>query len=61
MLSDLPWNARHIQGFPRNDVSVSVEEADDRAFLFGGKRGANAHHFALGVTRVYEDLLGALH
>ena len=38
-----------------------MEEVDECAFLFGGKRGANAHHFALGATRVYEDLLGALY
>ena len=37
-----------------------MEEADERAFLFGGKHGANAHHFALGAAGVYEDLLGAL-
>ena len=38
-----------------------MEEADERAFLFRGNHGANAHHFALGATGVYEDLLGALH
>ena len=32
-----------------------------RAFLFGGKCGADVHHFALGAAGVYEDLLGALH
>ena len=38
-----------------------MEEVNERAFLFGGKRGANAHHFALGDAGVYEDLLGALY
>ena len=38
-----------------------MEEVDERAFLFGGKRGANAHHFAFGAAGVYEDLLGALY
>ena len=38
-----------------------MEEVDERTFLFGGKRDAGAHHFALGATGVYEDLLGALH
>ena len=38
-----------------------MEEVDERAFLFGGNHGADAHHFALGATGVYEDLLGALH
>ena len=36
-----------------------MDEVDECAFLFGGKHGANAHHFALGAARVYEDLLGA--
>ena len=61
MLGDFSQNAWHVQGSPRKDVSVSVEEVDERAFLFGGKCGANAHHFALGANGVYEDLLGALH
>ena len=61
MLGDLPRNAWHIRGFPRKDVFVTVEEVDERAFLFGGKRGANAHHFALEATGVYEDVLGALY
>ena len=38
-----------------------MEEVDERAFLFRGKRGANVHHFTLGATGVYEDLLGALY
>ena len=38
-----------------------MEEVGERAFLFGGKRGADAHHFALGAAGVYEDLLGALY
>ena len=38
-----------------------MEEVDERSFLFGGKRGADAHHFALGAAGVYEDILGALH
>ena len=38
-----------------------MEEVDERAFLFGGKHGANEHHFALGAAGVYEDLLGALY
>ena len=37
-----------------------MEEVDERAFLFGGKRGADAHHFALGAIGVYEDLLDTL-
>ena len=35
-----------------------MEEVGERTFLFRGKRGADAHHFALRAARVYEDLLG---
>ena len=38
-----------------------MEEIDEHTFLFGGKRGANVHQFALGDAGVYEDLLGVLH
>ena len=60
MLGDLPLDAWHIQGFPRKDVFVVVEEVDERAFLFGGDRGTNAYCFTLGAAGVYKDLLGAL-
>ena len=60
MLGDFPRNARHVRGFPCKDVSVSVEEADERAFLFGGKRGTNTHRFSLGAVGIYEDFFGAL-
>ena len=61
MLGDFSWNAWHVRGSPHKDVSVGTEEVDERAFLFGGKHGANAHHFTLGAIGVYEDLLGSLH
>ena len=61
MLGDLPQNAWHIQGFPRKDVFVAVEEVDERTFLFGGKRGTNAYCFTLRAAGIYEDLLGALY
>ena len=61
MLDDFSWNAWHVRGSPRKDVFVDAEEVDERTFLFGGKRVANAHHFAFGATGVYEDLLGALY
>ena len=38
-----------------------MEEADERAFLFGGEHGTNAYRFTLRAAGVYEDLLGALH
>ena len=59
MLGDFPRNAWHVRGFPRKDVSVGAEEADERAFLFRAKRGTNAHHFALGAPRIYVDFLRA--
>ena len=40
---------------------MGAEEVNERAFLFEGKRGANAYHFVLGATGVYEDLLGTLY
>ena len=50
MLGDFSQNAWHVQGSPHKDVSVGTEEVNEQAFLFGGKRGANAHHFALGAA-----------
>ena len=61
MLGDFSQNAQHVQGFICKDVSVDAEEVDERTFLFGGKRGANAHRFTFGAAGVYEDLLSALH
>ena len=40
---------------------IGAKKVDERAFLFRGKCGANAHHLALGAAGVYEDLLGALY
>ena len=59
MLGDFPQNAWHVRGFPHKDVSVGVEEFDEHAFLFGGKRGANLEHLAIGVAGVHGDLLNA--
>ena len=61
MLSDFSRNAWHVRGSPRKDVSVGAEEVSKRAFLFGGKRDADAHHLAPRAAGVYEDLLGALY
>ena len=60
VLGDFPWNAWHVRGFPREDISVGAEEVDERAFLFGGERGTNAYRFTLEAAEIYEDLLGAL-
>ena len=61
MLSEFSWNAWHVRGSPCKDVFVGVEEVGERAFLFRGKHGADAYHFALGAAGVYEVLLGALY
>ena len=37
-----------------------MEDVDERAFLFRGKRGTNAYHFALEAVGVYKDFLRAL-
>ena len=58
MLGDFPRNAWHIQGFPRKDVFVITEEANERAFLFGGERSSDANFLALRAVGVHEDLLG---
>ena len=60
MLGDLPRNAWHIRGFPRKDVFVAVEEVDERAFLFRGKRGTNAYRFTLRAAGIYADFFRAL-
>jgi len=60
MLGDFPWNAWHVGGFPHKDISLGAEEVEECAFLFGGKRGADVHHFVLEAAGVYEDLLDAL-
>ena len=60
VLSNFSRNDWHVRGSPCKDISIGVEEVDERAFLFGGKHGADAHHFALRATGVYEDLLDAL-
>ena len=53
MLGDLPWDARHIRGFPHKDVFVVANEVDESAFLFGGEHGTNAYHFS-------SELLGSM-
>ena len=60
MLGDFARDTRNVHGFLHEDISVGVEEVNERAFLFGEKHGPDAHHFALRATRVYEDLLDAL-
>ena len=33
MLSDLPWNPRHVRGFPSNDIPILDEESNELAML----------------------------
>ena len=42
-------------------ILVGSKEVDERVFLFRGKRGANAHHHAVGAAGIYEDLFRAIH
>ena len=60
MLGDFPQNSRHVRGFPRKDVSIGAEEANERAFLLGREGGADAHHPIDRVVGVDEDLLDVL-
>jgi hypothetical protein len=41
MLSNFPWNAWHIRGFPR-DIAVCAEKIEERNFLFGGEVDTDA-------------------
>ena len=34
VLGDLPRDAKHVQGAPRKDVGVGMEEIDEHHFLF---------------------------
>ena len=47
VLGDFPRYAWHLRGFPWEDVFVSAEEVDERAFLFRGEGGTNAHRLPL--------------
>ena len=38
-----------------------MEEVNERAFLFGGKCGANVEHLAIGAIGVHGDLLDVYH
>ena len=59
VLGDFTQNVRHVRGFPHKDISIGMEEVDERAFLFGGKHGADLEHLAIRVARVHGYLLDA--
>jgi hypothetical protein len=60
MLGDISRYAQHIRGLPHKDIFIGAEKVDERAFLFGGERGADPHLLVLRVVRVDEDLFDAL-
>ena len=46
MLNQFPRNAGHVSSLSCKHVDVSVEEADERVFLFGVEMGPNPSHLA---------------
>ena len=60
MLGDLPQNARHVRGAPREDVSVGAEKVNEDHFLFAIKGSADFHRLAVGGLWVEGDVLGTL-
>jgi hypothetical protein len=48
VLDQIPGNPWHVRSFPSEDVSVSLEEADERVFLFRVK--AHPDHGSLVVV-----------
>jgi hypothetical protein len=41
VLGDIPRNAGHVRGTPRENVSVRAEKVDEHCFLFGIELGAD--------------------
>ena len=60
VLGDLPQNARHVRGAPREDVSIGAEKVDEHHFLFAVKGSADFHRLAVGGLCVEGDVLGTL-
>jgi hypothetical protein len=59
VLGDFYWDPQHVNGFPGKDVTVVLEEVDDRAFLFVGEHYPNAN--TLGCVNVIDqDILHVL-
>ena len=57
---DLPRDARHVRGAPREDVSVGMEEVNEHHFLFAVEGSADLQCLAIGGLRVEGNVLGAL-
>ena len=60
MLGDLPRYARHIQGAPRENVSVGAEKIDEHHFLFAVEGGADLQRLVVVLPRVKGHPLDAL-
>jgi hypothetical protein len=60
VLYDLPWDARHVQGTPREHVTIHAKKVDEHCFLFGIQGDVDMHRLAVGATRVEGDLLDSL-
>jgi hypothetical protein len=60
VLSDLPRDAWHIRGAPREDVGVGAEKVDEQHFLFRVEGGTDPQCLALGAARSRGHLIGLL-
>ena len=60
VLGDLPRDARHVRGAPREDVSVGAEKVDEHHFLFVVEGSADLQRLAVGGLWVKGDVLGTL-
>jgi hypothetical protein len=49
-----PWRPWHVRWFPSEDVSVSLEEADERVFLFRVETRPD-HGSLVAITRLEID------
>ena len=60
VLGDLPRDAWHVRGAPRENVGVGAEEVDEHCFLFRIEGRADPQRLALGGRRVEGDPFGLL-
>ena len=60
MLGDLPWDARHVRGTPRKDISIGVEKIDEHHFLFTVEDGTDLQRLVVGAAWVEGHLLDTL-
>jgi hypothetical protein len=60
VLGDLPRDAWHVRGTPREDVGVGAEEVDKHHFLFRVEGRTDPPRLGLGGSRVEGHFLGLL-